>query len=214
MVPDGCCHCATPADSSAEKPAADRTQVGRRSVLQGGLTTAVAVASAALARPGLADEASKPPQIGDHLVFFSGEHDGKPVKPEDLPLGGPQSQAWPADPTTGALRNAPMNLLVVARFDPTELSAGTRARSAEGVVAYSAICTHQGCPVTMWNSHVGKGVLFCACHSSEYDPRDGAKVVGGPAPDPLAGIPVKVDNGLVVIAGAFTRPVGPEMLNQ
>jgi Rieske Fe-S protein len=60
-------------------------------------------------------------------------------------------------------------------------------------VAYSAICTHQGCTVAYKN-----GQLACPCHGSVFDPADGAAVVAGPAPKPLAEIPVKVQGGDIV----------------
>jgi Rieske Fe-S protein len=62
-------------------------------------------------------------------------------------------------------------------------------------VAYSAICTHQGCTVAYKN-----GQLACPCHGSVFDPAKGASVVAGPAPRPLPEIPVKVQGGEVVKA--------------
>jgi Rieske Fe-S protein len=62
-------------------------------------------------------------------------------------------------------------------------------------VAYSAVCTHQGCTVTYKN-----GQLACPCHGSVFDPAKGAAVVAGPAPKPLPEIPVKVQGGDVVKA--------------
>jgi nitrite reductase/ring-hydroxylating ferredoxin subunit len=60
-------------------------------------------------------------------------------------------------------------------------------------VAYSAICTHQGCTVAYKD-----GNLACPCHGSVFDPANGAAVVAGPAPRPLPEIPVKVEGGEVV----------------
>jgi nitrite reductase/ring-hydroxylating ferredoxin subunit len=60
-------------------------------------------------------------------------------------------------------------------------------------VAYSAICTHQGCKVAYKD-----GNLACPCHGSVFDPANGAAVVAGPAPRPLPEIPVKVEGGEVV----------------
>jgi nitrite reductase/ring-hydroxylating ferredoxin subunit len=62
-------------------------------------------------------------------------------------------------------------------------------------VAYSAVCTHQGCDVAYKN-----GNLVCPCHGSVFDPADGAAVIAGPAQRPLPEIPVKVEGGEVVRA--------------
>jgi cytochrome b6-f complex iron-sulfur subunit len=62
-------------------------------------------------------------------------------------------------------------------------------------VAYSAVCTHQGCDVAYKD-----GNLACPCHGSVFDPADGAAVVAGPAQRPLPEIPVKVEGGEVVRA--------------
>jgi cytochrome b6-f complex iron-sulfur subunit len=59
-------------------------------------------------------------------------------------------------------------------------------------VAYSAVCTHQGCTVAYQN-----GQLACPCHGSVFDPANGAEVVAGPAPRPLPEIPVEVQGGEV-----------------
>jgi cytochrome b6-f complex iron-sulfur subunit len=59
-------------------------------------------------------------------------------------------------------------------------------------VAYSAVCTHQGCTVAYKN-----GQLACPCHGSVFDPTSGAEVVNGPAQLPLPEIPVEVRGGEV-----------------
>jgi Rieske Fe-S protein len=148
------------------------------------------------------------PQAGDQLVFFSGDRKGQVIKAEDLPLGGPQILAYPMDPTTDTVRNGSrLNQVILIRLEPDQLSEDTSANAAEGVVAYSAACTHEACPVSMWKEDKG-GVLFCACHGSEYDPRDAANVVGGPAPRRLAMLPLKSEDGVLVATGPFTGKVG------
>lgn len=62
-------------------------------------------------------------------------------------------------------------------------------------VAYSAVCTHQGCTVAYNN-----GQLACPCHGSLFDPANGADVIAGPATSPLPEIPVKVEGGDIVKA--------------
>lgn len=60
------------------------------------------------------------------------------------------------------------------------------------VVAFSAICTHHGCTVAPKGDQ-----LVCPCHGSTYDMATGDNT-GGPAPKPLAKIPVKVEGGKVL----------------
>jgi Rieske Fe-S protein len=147
------------------------------------------------------------PKAGDRLVFVTGEKKGDLVKADDLLLGGPQQLAYPMDPASKTTRDGSrLNQLLLIRLDPAELTAETRARAAAGVVAYSAVCTHQGCDVSQWKSD--KKVLLCVCHGSEFDPKDRASVVFGPAPRRLAMVPLKLEEGVLVVAGAFTGKPG------
>jgi rieske iron-sulfur protein len=149
------------------------------------------------------------PQAGDQFVFFSGDKKGQVVKPDDLPIGGPQVLTYPMDPQTKTVRKGSrLNQVLLIRLDPGQLSEDARVNAAEdGVLAFSATCTHQGCPVSMWKKD--QGVFYCACHGSEFDPKEAAKVVAGPAPKRLAMLPVKIDGGQLVAAGPFTGQVGP-----
>jgi len=128
---------------------------GRRAVLGPVLGLALAPLLVGVARaedePEKTDAARLPPQPGDRLVFLTGPNKGQVVRLDNLAMGGPQVQVFPAGPD-GTVRNGtPLNLVILARFDPAELSDETRERAAEGVVAYSAVCTHQACPVNMWS---------------------------------------------------------------
>ena len=105
------------------------------------------------------------------------------------------------------MRNeTPLNPVILARFDPAALSEETRARAAEGVVAYSAIRTHQACPMNMWSKD--RDAFVCSCHGSVYDPRNGAEALFGPAPRPLPSLGLKAADGVVTVAAGFSSRVG------
>lgn len=177
----------------------------RRAVLKSALALGPWLISSARA-DDQPDETEKRPQPGDHFVFLTGPKKDQPARAEDLELGGEQLQAYPADPK-GLIRDgSPLNLVLLVRVGDNGLDEETRKRSADGVVAYSAICTHQACPVSQWSNE--KKAMVCSCHGSTYDPRNGATVVFGPAPRPLPALPLKSDNGLLIVAGGFTGRVG------
>jgi len=151
------------------------------------------------------------PQKADVLVFSEGEHAGEVIKPQDLKLGGPPVQAWPRDSKTSVVRKGSrLNEVLVIRLDPAELDDETRAYAAEGIVAYSAICSHAGCPVTGWlKGDAGDNDVFkCFCHNSEFDPRHSAQVVFGPAPRRLAALPLTTAGGSLTVAATFVGKVG------
>lgn len=184
--------------------------LGRRAVLGPVFGLALAPLLIGVARaedePEKADATRLPPQPGDRFVFLSGSNKGQVVKLDNLAMGGPQAQVFPAAPD-GTVRNGtPLNLVILARFDPAELSDDTRERAAEGVVAYSAVCTHQACPVNMWSKD--RNGFVCSCHGSVYDPKNGAAVLDGPAPRPLPSLGLKIVDGAVAVASGFSSRVG------
>lgn len=68
-------------------------------------------------------------------------------------------------------------------------------RLSEGeFVAYSAVCTHQGCTVAYERE---TGNLACPCHGGVFDPANVAKVVSGPPPRPLPGVKIEERDGKV-----------------
>ncbi len=97
---------------------------------------------------------------------------------------------------------------VLLRLPPGVRVPGPRAWSVEGVVAFSKICTHAGCPVGLYQAETQE--LFCPCHQSTFSVPQGAKPTFGPAARPLPQLPIGVDGqGFVVAKGDFTEPVGP-----
>jgi ubiquinol-cytochrome c reductase iron-sulfur subunit len=86
--------------------------------------------------------------------------------------------------------------------------AGREDWAPEGVVGYSKICTHVGCPVGLYQP--SEHLLFCPCHQSAFDVLAGARPVAGPAARPLPQLPLTIDPaGYVVAQGDFPEPVGP-----
>ena len=152
-------------------------------------------------------EALAPPQADDVLVFAFGARAGQAIAPGDLAAGAKQTLAFPMDPRTHLVRDGTrLNQLIVVRLATDALAAETRARSAEGVVAYSGVCTHTGCDVTDWIAAARH--FKCPCHESEYDPSDAARVMSGPAPWQLAALPLKIVDGALAVAGPFVGNVG------
>jgi rieske iron-sulfur protein len=184
----------------------------RRSLL---LSALAAGASLATVNSATADDekpgADQRPQKGDLFVISEGERKGEVIKPDDLKLGGPFVRAWPQDPKTSVVRRGSrLNEVVIVKLDVNELDDDTKARAADGIVAYSAVCVHAGCPVTAWvkSETNNKDVLKCMCHNSEYDPRQSAQVVFGPATRRLPALPLVIADGSLTVAAAFVGKVG------
>ena len=149
------------------------------------------------------------PQAGDWLVRIN-DTGLTPLAPEAIPIAAQQTMAWAMDPRSGIVRSGSrLNRVLLLRFDPDTLAADTRARTASGVVAYTAICTHNGCEVTDW---LGEDqTLSCPCHSTKFDPKNGARVIDGPAPRPLPALPLALAEGKLVVSRSFTTRVGFEL---
>jgi Rieske Fe-S protein len=176
--------------------------IGRRKALGLGISLVLT--------PGLAlaqtDPKRERPREGDLLVAVSGAAP-KPLKPEDLPLDGKQTFAWPMDPESHEVRNGSrLNKVLLLRLNSEGYDHDTSERAAEGVVGYSAVCTHTGCDVANW--HPDRQLLECPCHYSFYDPKEGAKVVSGPAPRRLPALPLKIVEERLVVAKPFSGRAG------
>ena len=185
------------------------TRSGRRAAIKRGIGLGVGL----LLEPALAlsqdDRASLRPQEGDLLIRV-GDRSQKPLTSEDIRVGAMQTMAWAMDPTDDTVRSGSrLNRVLLLRLDADRLSPETRSRAADGVVAYTAICTHTGCEVEEWLTD--EQLLHCSCHSSKFDPKDGARVVDGPAPRMLPALPLKLVDGKLVVAEPFTARVGFEL---
>jgi ubiquinol-cytochrome c reductase iron-sulfur subunit len=80
--------------------------------------------------------------------------------------------------------------------------------SYDGIVAYSKICTHVGCPVALYEQQTHH--LLCPCHQSQFDVTNHCEVIFGPAKRALPQLPIAVDaEGYLIAQSDFTEPVGP-----
>ena len=153
---------------------------------------------------------SQRPTAGDLLVSAKAGSDAT-LHPEDIALAAPQLLAWAKDPASGTVRDGSrLNQVLLLRLDPGTLDAETLARAADGVLAYSATCTHAQCPVSEWRQEAG--ILHCPCHGSEFDPRAGGRVVGGPAQRRLPPLPLRLSaEGGLEVAQPFVGKVGGQV---
>ncbi|MGV9773942.1 cytochrome bc1 complex Rieske iron-sulfur subunit [Streptosporangium sp. NPDC003464] len=99
--------------------------------------------------------------------------------------------------------------LILIKFRPEEIKSGTNLNwTHDGIVAYSKICTHVGCPAALYEQTTHH--ILCPCHQSTFDAADGAKVIFGPAARPLPQLPIAVDDeGYLVATADFAVPPGP-----
>lgn len=131
---------------------------------------------------------------------------GEPITVDSLTLAT-SVLAWPMDPASKQLRNGSrLNQIRVLRCETSDLKAKSADNAANGIVAFAATCSHAGCDVGSYNA--ASKHLVCPCHGSEFDITDGATVIKGPATKPLAMLPLKVIDGVLVAAAGFTRQVG------
>jgi ubiquinol-cytochrome c reductase iron-sulfur subunit len=125
---------------------------------------------------------------------------GRPLAVDEIEEGA----FWTAYPK-GADRELIGSPIVVVRIAPGD----------DGVVAYSKICTHAGCAISLYRKPTFPDVqpgpaLVCPCHYSTFDPAQNGKVLFGPAGRPLPRLPLEVDDGgRLRAAGNFNGPVGP-----
>ena len=182
---------------------------GRRKLLQAGLAAGLGALLSPARLIGAQDNAAAiRPKPGDLLVKAD-DPEHRPLRPEDVTVNARPMAAWAMDPQDRTVRSgARFNALILLRLDEAALTTATRARAADGVLAYTAICTHEGCDVDGWIPD--RLALTCPCHESEFDPKDAARVVSGPAPRVLPALPLKIVDGTLVVARAFTSRVGFE----
>ncbi|GAA4372222.1 ubiquinol-cytochrome c reductase iron-sulfur subunit [Paeniglutamicibacter cryotolerans] len=136
---------------------------------------------------------------------------GTPIKAADVQIGSvfhviPDG----LDKAEDVLNEKAKAVVLLMRLDPNKLkvSPGREDWNYDGIVAYSKICTHVGCPVALYEQQTHH--LLCPCHQSTFDLTQECKVIFGPAGRPLAQLPITVDSeGFLVARSDFHEPVGP-----
>ena len=98
--------------------------------------------------------------------------------------------------------------MLLIRLRPGEL----KGKNADGTyfdhIAFSKICTHAGCPVSLYEQQTHH--LLCPCHQSIFDVTDDGRPIFGPAARPLPKLAITVDaEGYFIATGDFNQPVGP-----
>lgn len=197
---------------------ADESQIGRRSLIRRTLIGALAL----LGIPPivmLADLGPLPGNHSAHTIWRRGirilnDVTYHPLKPEDLELGA-LVNGVPAnllDLEEGKERNnarAKAQVLLI-RMSPNEIRARANRKNwtVDGILCYSRVCTHVGCPVNLYEQHTHH--TLCPCHQSTFDLSDNGVVVFGPAARSLPQLPIMVDgDGYLVAQSDFTEPIGP-----
>jgi ubiquinol-cytochrome c reductase iron-sulfur subunit len=100
--------------------------------------------------------------------------------------------------------------IIIVRMEPDDITPGEGREDwgVNGIVAYSKICTHVGCPISLWEQQTHH--LLCPCHQSTFDLADSGKVIFGPAARALPQLPIAVDDeGYLIATSDFDEPVGP-----
>jgi ubiquinol-cytochrome c reductase iron-sulfur subunit len=148
--------------------------------------------------------------INDNTVSLDGTT-GEGVKPEDITIGTLVSARPQAALTSGEDFNnlIAKSAILLVRMDPADIkSQQERDWGYQGIVAFSKICTHVGCPVALYEQQTHH--MLCPCHQSTFDLSEDGKVIFGPAARSLPQLPITVDaDGYLVATRDFDAPVGP-----
>jgi ubiquinol-cytochrome c reductase iron-sulfur subunit len=181
-------------------------------------------------------ELSKAPRLLESTVWESGTRivndvTGRPVRVADMEIGQlvnaePEGLVTPhseEEIAEGEARGVEFlegvdlqvaktkSAVILVRMEPKDITFSEKSPenwSVSGILCYSKICTHVGCPISLWEQQTHH--LLCPCHQSTFDLTDAGRVVFGPAARSLPQLPIKVDSeGYLVAQSDFTEPVGP-----
>jgi ubiquinol-cytochrome c reductase iron-sulfur subunit len=180
----------------------------RRRFILGALGSAVVAIGAALAFP-IRSLGPQPDDALAHTAWRAGTRlvtsDGRPVAAADIP---PDSLITVFPEGAVAAADGPA---VLMRIDPALL--GRPSGAPDGLIAFSKVCTHAGCPVGLYEKSSHQ--LLCPCHQSAFAVLEDARPVSGPADRALPQLPLTIDaHGVLRALGDFDGPVGPRTWHQ
>ncbi|MFD5496434.1 Rieske 2Fe-2S domain-containing protein [Streptomyces sp. NPDC001812] len=135
----------------------------------------------------------------------------EPMRPSDIAVGS-LTFAKPEgleEDEHGFMNEIAKAALMLVRIQPDNIKDKQSLEwSHQGILAYSKICTHVGCPISLYEQQTHHAL--CPCHQSTFDLADGARVIFGPAGHALPQLRIGVnDEGYLEALGDFDEPVGP-----
>jgi ubiquinol-cytochrome c reductase iron-sulfur subunit len=199
--------------------AKDESGIGRRTVLRNSLIGALIAfpLPAVVLFRGLGPQDTVPSAALRYTLWEAGtrltiDPTGTPIKASDITFGSafhviPEGLA---EMGHGRLEEKAKAAVLLMRLQPDDLNEDPAKAgwSYDGIVAYSKICTHVGCPVALYEQQTHH--LLCPCHQSQFDVANHCEVIFGPAARPLPQLPIAVDaEGYLIAQSDFNEPVGP-----
>ena len=222
-----------PARSSDEDRAAvmadvnagiDESGIGRRPLIRNtllGSMAALAVPSVVLLRDLGPSPHGQAETVWERGMRVVNDVSGLPMRPEEIEVGQlinaepavffPQEGEEEAEYHGHELLAAKAKAaIIVVRMRPEDITPedGKENWGIDGILCYSKICTHVGCPISLWEQQTHH--LLCPCHQSTFDLADNGKVIFGPAYRPLPQLPLGLDDeGYIIAMSDFPDIVAP-----
>ncbi|WP_034268844.1 ubiquinol-cytochrome c reductase iron-sulfur subunit [Actinospica robiniae] len=148
--------------------------------------------------------------INDNTVSLDGTK-GQGIKPADITIGTLVNARPAAALSAGEELNnvLSMSSILLVRMNEADIKSQQEIDwGYHGIVAFSKICTHVGCPVALYEQQTHH--MLCPCHQSTFDLSEDGKVIFGPAARSLPQLPITVNaDGYLVAKSGFDQPVGP-----
>jgi ubiquinol-cytochrome c reductase iron-sulfur subunit len=208
----------------------DELGVQRRPLLKGAIALGLAPLGLVAAAPLIGGLIENPHKDDEPMMFHTGfdpvanngqpvqlvRQDGSPVRPEDVSVGG-QITVFPGVPggATNEFADSPTLLIHLRAGDASIARQATDSDPRnKGVmwgnyIAYSKICTHAGCPASLYEQQTNR--LLCPCHQSQFLIMENARPIFGPASRRLPALPITVDaEGYFVASSDYRETVGPD----